>query len=48
VLLLRKRDGLSPDEIALRMGLTKATVYTYLIRAVAQFKAHFRNMSRES
>lgn len=43
VLLLRKRDGLSPDEIAQRLGLTKATVYTYLIRAIAQFKTQFED-----
>jgi RNA polymerase sigma factor (sigma-70 family) len=47
VLLMRKRDGLSPDEIASRMNLSKATVYTYLIRAVAQFKEHFRTTSTE-
>lgn len=41
VLLLRKRDGLSPEEIAQRLNLSKATVYTYLIRAVALFKNEF-------
>ena len=45
VLLLRKRDGLSPEEIAERLGLSKATVYTYLIRAVAQFKARFKQVN---
>jgi RNA polymerase sigma factor (sigma-70 family) len=39
VLLLRKRDGMSPDEIAEKLGLSKQTVYTYLIRAVAHVKA---------
>lgn len=43
VLLLRKRDGLSPEEIAQRLNLSKATVYTYLIRAVALFKHEFDN-----
>ncbi len=47
VLLLRKRDGLSPDEIARRVNLSKATVYTYLIRAVAQFKAQFKSNSKD-
>lgn len=46
VLLLRKRDGLSPDDIAQRLGLSKSTVYTYLIRAVAQFKFHFKAMQK--
>lgn len=45
VLLLRKRDGLSPDEIAARLNLTKSTVYTYLIRAVALFKDQFQTMA---
>jgi RNA polymerase sigma-70 factor (ECF subfamily) len=39
VLLMRKRDGLSPDEIAQRLGFTKKTVYEYLTRALAQVKA---------
>ena len=47
VLLLRKRDGLTPDEIAAKLGLTKATVYTYLIRAIAQFKAGFKGLRKE-
>lgn len=46
VLLLRKRDGLTPDEIAERVGLSKATVYTYLIRAVALFKARFSALGK--
>jgi RNA polymerase sigma-70 factor (ECF subfamily) len=39
VLLLRKCAGFSPEEIARELGLTKGTVYAYLIRAVAHFKA---------
>src|SRR5689334_7079283 len=39
VLLLRKCAGYSPDEIAQQLGFTKSTVYAYLIRAVAHFKA---------
>jgi len=39
VLLLRKYGGFSPEEIAQQLGLTKGTVYVYLIRAVAHFKA---------
>lgn len=35
VLLLRKRDGLSPAEIAERLGFTRKTVYDYLTRALA-------------
>jgi RNA polymerase sigma-70 factor (ECF subfamily) len=38
VLLLRKRDGLSPDEIAQRLGFSKKTVYEYLTRALARIK----------
>lgn len=38
VLLMRKRDGLSPDEIAQRLGFTRKTVYEYLTRALAQVK----------
>jgi RNA polymerase sigma-70 factor (ECF subfamily) len=41
-LLLRKRHGLTPDEIAHELGLTKKTVQRYLIRAMAHFKSHFR------
>jgi RNA polymerase sigma factor (sigma-70 family) len=47
VLLLRKRDGLTPDEIAERVGLSKATVYTYLIRAIALFKARFNATTKD-
>jgi len=38
VLLMRKRDGLSPEEIAQRLGFTKKTVYDYLTRALAYVK----------
>jgi RNA polymerase sigma-70 factor (ECF subfamily) len=38
VLLMRKRDGLSPEEIAQRLGFSKKTVYEYLTRAIAQVK----------
>jgi RNA polymerase sigma factor (sigma-70 family) len=38
VLLMRKRDGLSPEEIAQRLGFSKKTVYEYLTRALAQVK----------
>ncbi len=38
VLLMRKRDGLSPDEIAQRLGFSKKTVYEYLTRALARLK----------
>ncbi len=41
-LLLRKRYGLTPDEIARELGLTKKTVQRYLIRAMAHFKSQFR------
>ena len=34
VLLLRKRDGYAPGEIAEHLGLTKTTVRTYLARAL--------------
>jgi RNA polymerase sigma factor (sigma-70 family) len=38
VLIMRKRDGLSPDEIAQRLGFSKKTVYEYLTRALARVK----------
>jgi RNA polymerase sigma-19 factor, ECF subfamily len=38
ILLMRKRDGLSPEEIAQRLGFTKRTVYGYLTRALAQIR----------
>ncbi|MBL8269121.1 RNA polymerase sigma factor [Steroidobacter sp.] len=38
VLLLRKRDGLSPAEIAQRLGFTRKTVYDYLTRALAMIR----------
>ena len=40
-LLLRKRHGLTPEEIARELGLTKKTVQRYLIRAMAHFRRGF-------
>jgi DNA-directed RNA polymerase specialized sigma24 family protein len=38
ILLMAKRDGLSADEIARKVNLSKKTVYIYLGYAIAQFK----------
>ncbi len=39
VLLLRARDGLSYEEISVRLDLAQQTVKKYLFRALAQFRA---------
>lgn len=41
VLLMRKRDGYSPAEIAEKLGITHSTVTTYLKRALAQVRAEW-------
>lgn len=41
-LLMRKRLGMSPDEIARELGLTRKTVQRYLIRAMAHFRKEFK------
>jgi RNA polymerase sigma factor (sigma-70 family) len=41
-LLMRKRLGMSPDEIAKELGLTRKTVQRYLIRAMAHFRKEYR------
>jgi RNA polymerase sigma-70 factor (ECF subfamily) len=38
ILLMTKREGLSAQEIASRLGIAKKTVYIYLGYAIAQFK----------
>lgn len=38
ILLMAKRDGLSADEIASKLGIAKKTVYIYLGYAIAQFR----------
>lgn len=39
VVLLRKRDGLSHEEIAERLGISPHTVHKYMTRALAQCRA---------
>ena len=46
VLLLRKRDGLSPGEIADRLGFTRKTVYDYLTRALALIRENRQDRQR--
>ncbi len=38
ILLMTKRDGLSAQEIARKLGISRKTVYIYLGYAIAQFK----------
>lgn len=41
ILLMTKREGMSAEDIAQRLGISKKTVYIYLGYAIAQFrKAH--------
>ena len=40
VLILRKRDGMSHQEIADKLGISKHTVKKYLCRAVARCREH--------
>lgn len=43
VLLMRKRDGLSHDEIALELNLSPHTVHKYLTRALAHCRESWRD-----
>jgi RNA polymerase sigma-70 factor (ECF subfamily) len=38
ILLMNKREGLSAQEIAARLGISKKTVYAYLGYAIAEFR----------
>jgi RNA polymerase sigma factor (sigma-70 family) len=41
--MLHRRDGLSLDEIAARLGISRAMVKKYLMKALMQFRLHLDN-----
>ncbi len=47
VLLLRKRDGYTHDEIAERLGISKHTVHKYLSRALFSCRARWAERHRD-